>query len=86
MNEKSINDKLKEAYGLEGLCFYMKRGVYHCKYSKTESDKIDYLDLDFLLKSLSIQQLKIFFDDVDHQCVGMDELKKEYLIFKLSGL
>jgi hypothetical protein len=78
-------NRLKEAFGLEGLSFYQKRGKYHCKYQKGYDD-IDYTDLHFLMTSLSIQQGHVFFDDVDKTCVGIDELKREYLIFKLSGL
>lgn len=83
--EESINVRLKKAYGVDGLCFYMKNGYYHCKYSRDE-DEVGSSDLDFLLKALSIQQLKIFFDDINYCCIGMDELKKEYLMFRLSGL
>jgi len=83
----AINDRLKSIYGLDNLCFYFKKGMYHCKYSKTCSEtEMDYCDLDFLLKALNIQQAIVHFDDVGHDCIGMDELKKEYLVFRLSGL
>ncbi|KKM77321.1 hypothetical protein LCGC14_1371240 [marine sediment metagenome] len=80
---------LKKAYGLENLRFYEKNNRFRCTYV-TDADKIvdgfglSYMD--YILKALSAQQCCIFFDDVNKMCVGMDELKQEYLIFRLAGL
>jgi len=78
-------EQFKKAYDLGGLCFYLKSGKYHCKYSK-EEDEISEADMDFLMKSLAMQQAKIYFDDIGDHCLGMDELRSKYLIFRLSGL
>jgi hypothetical protein len=79
------NQELKKAYGIENVYFYIKNKKFHCCYG-SKDDEIDLIDLDFILKSLSIQQGVVFFDDVGEECVGMDQLKYKYLILKLSGL
>jgi len=77
--------KLKEAYGVEGLSFYYKKRQYHCVLSPKE-DKLSLVDLDFLLKALCVQQAYVFFDDVNEMCIGIKQLKSKYLIFRLAGL
>lgn len=82
-------NKFRKAYGLENLCFYKKNGQYHCKYvsdSSSIKDEIQLYEFDYLLKSLSAQQGHIFFDDIGETCVGIDELKHKYLVFKLAGI
>jgi len=78
---------LKAAYGLEGLHFYhvANSRTYGCSF-KDFGDDIEPEDLDFFLKSLSMQQGVVWFDDVGEYCTGIDELKSHYLIFKLAGI
>lgn len=85
--------KLKACFGLENLHFYRYNtssgpGSLHCKYITDPYDFIteDELDLKFILNSLSRQQGKVFFDDANETCIGIDQLKTKYLIFKLAGL
>lgn len=78
-------DDFKKAYDLVGLCFYLKNGNYHCKYS-SEKDDISDEDMDFLMKALSAQQARIYFDDVGGYCFGMDGLRSKYLLLRLAGL
>ena len=90
-NERNICHELKEAYGLENLDFYYLRGksLFCCMYMGADyylEDALDPADLDFLLKSLSMQQGKVYFDDVKEVCVGMNELKMQYLQLKLAGI
>lgn len=83
---------LKRIYGLEHLDFYEDdRGLYHCKYISDPNDfnydrALDNINLDFVLKSLSMQQGKIYFDDIGQTCTGINEVKSHYLVIKLSGL
>ena len=90
--EQDLNYELKKAYGLENLYFYYLRGksLFCCMYMVDDNyyleDALDPADLDFLLKSLSMQQGKVYFDDVKEVCVGMDELKMQYLQLKLAGI
>lgn len=78
---------LKAAYGLEGLHFYrLSDGrTYGCSL-KSFGDDIGPEDLDFFLKALSMQQGVVWFDDIGEYCTGIDELKGQYLIFKLAGI
>ena len=94
-NERNICHELKEAYGLENLDFYYYSPdqIFACKYhTKSGSDKfnpgyiLDPADLDFLLKSLNMQQGRVYFDDVKQICRGMNELKHHYLIMELAGI
>jgi hypothetical protein len=86
--------KLKACFGLEHLHFYRYNtpsgamGALHCKYITDPYDFVteDELDLRFILSSLSIQQCKVFFDDANEDCIGIDQLKTKYLIFRLAGL
>lgn len=84
--------ELKAAYGLEYLHFYYvpRFKMFCCRYVGTDGfsmeDELDPVDLDFLLKSLSMQQGKVYFDDVKEACTGMDQLKMHYLPFKLAGI
>lgn len=86
------NNDLLKAYGLDNLRFYMtKRGRYCCKYVSDQNvtisgEKMERAELIFLLNSLSIQQGKVYFEDYDKECVGIDELKTLYLPMMLSGL
>jgi hypothetical protein len=85
--ERCIQTKI--CFGLENLHFYRdQHGRFHCKYISDPYDFIneDELDLHFILSSLSRQQCKIFFDDINDFCIGMDKLKERYLIFKLAGI
>jgi hypothetical protein len=91
-NKRDICRELKEAYGLEHLWFYYIQGwqLFGCRFTASDDfsleDALDPTDLDFLLKSLSMQQGKVYFDDVKQVCVGMDELKTHYLPIKLAGI
>lgn len=83
---------LKRMYGLEYLDFYEdKRGRYCCKYI-SDPNVFNYdaamnnSELTFLLTALSIQQGKVFFEDYQKHCVGIDGLNTLYLPMKLSGL
>ena len=85
--EKCI--KMKASLGLENLHFYRgKHELFHCKYiyDSNNFDDEDELDLQFILSSLSLQQGKVFFDDCNDFCTGIDKLKEKYLIFKLVGI
>lgn len=89
---KTFNQSLKKAYGVENLYFYAGLGGYHCKYvsSPDSPDAVDTLEPEefaFVLKSLSMGQLHVIFDGIDDSyCIGLDEVKRNYLIFKLSSL
>lgn len=91
--EKERCIQIKACFGLENLHFYrynssMGPGSLHCKYIRDPYDFIteDELDLQFILNALSRQQCKVFFDDANEVCIGIDQLKIKYLIFKLAGI
>jgi len=89
-----INGKhqLKKAYGLEHLVFNASGKVIECEYTDTvcafpeEEDNIKMAELDWILKSLSMQQGNVYFKDAAKLCTGMDELKRHYLLLKLAGI
>ena len=86
MNTKYL---MKKAYGLECLCFDASKKMISCKYVGDRpdlEDNINISDLDWLLKVLSVQQGIVYFEDVGKQCVGIDEIKYNYLTLRLSGL
>lgn len=94
-NKRDICHELKEAFGLENLDFYYYSPdqIFSCKYhTKSGSGKfnlgyiLNSTDLDFLLKSLNMQQGKVYFKDIDQVCMGMNELKYHYLIMELAGI
>jgi hypothetical protein len=87
--EKEECVQTKACFNLENLHFYRGQyGKFHCKYINDPYDfeNEDILDLRFILSSLSMQQGKIFFDDINDCCTGIDKLKEKYLVFKLAGL
>ena len=72
--------RLKEAYGLENLEFYMKGKKYCCKYVSDPDqadDGLDLAELDMFFKFLSMQQGHVFVVDSGEMCVGMDGLKEK---------
>jgi len=81
--------KLKKAYGLECLSFDGAHKVIECSYigdNPEFDDNIKLIDLDWILKALSMQQGRVYFKDVKKLCTGMNELKQHYLVFKLAGI
>jgi len=81
--------ELKKAYGLECLCFDSHHKMIQCSYvgdNPEIEDNIDFNDLDWLLKALSIQQGNVYFTDAKKICTGIDEIKQHYLVMRLSGL
>lgn len=90
--ERDNHIRMKKMYGLENLHFYRnKKNSYCCKYIPDPEifdfdEALDTLNLSFLLKSLSLQQGRVYFEDYQESCVGMDELKRMYLPLKLAGL
>ena len=90
--EKTKCIQIKACYGLENLHFYrhykLGRHDMHCKYISDPNDFTteNELDLQFILNALTRQQGHIYFDDLKKVCVGMDQLKFEYLIMKLAGI
>jgi len=85
-----LHNGLKTSYDLEYLQFYQSdNGKYHCRFTKKIEDVIDLInpnELYYLLKILTMGQGSVYFDDVNELCIGMDELKKHYLVLKLAGL
>ena len=81
---------LKACFGFENLHFYRYNGFgsLHCKYITDPYDFVteDEIDLQFVLNALSRQQCTVFFDDIGDVCIGSDQLKAKYLIFKLAGI
>ena len=89
--KRDICNELKTAYGLENLWFYYEQQWkrFRCRYvgaNHSLEDALDPSDLDFILKSLSMQQGNIWFDDVGEWCKGLDEIKSHYLVMKLAGV
>jgi hypothetical protein len=92
--DKDLCIQLKASYGLEHLHFYYynskysRRGALHCKYISDVNDFVteDPVDLQFILNALARGQCKIVFDGSKRTCVGIDDLKSDYLIFRLAGL
>lgn len=87
----SIQNKmlLKNAYGLSNLKFFYKGKSFCCKYCSSPKNAIDTMsfeDMDFILRALHAQQGKITFIDTNTVCNGIDELRKQYLIFLLGGI
>jgi len=81
--------ELKKAYGLECLSFDASGKVIICTYvgdDPTLDDNIKLVDLDWILKALSMQQGNVYFKDAAKLCTGMDELKHHYLLLKLAGI
>ena len=85
--------RLKACFDIEHLHFYrynssLGPGALHCKYIADPYDFIteDELDLKFILNALAAQQAKVFFDEAGEVCVGINELKAKYLIFRLAGI
>ena len=81
--------KLKRAYGLECLLFDASKKVIECEYVGDKpdlDDNISIIDLDWILKALSMQQGNVYFRDVARLCTGINEIKQHYLIMKLAGI
>lgn len=81
--------QLKKAYGLECISFDASKKVIECEYIGNRpnfDDNIKMVDLDWILKALSMQQGYVYFKDASKLCNGIDELKRHYLIIKLAGL
>ena len=87
-----IHIDLKRMYGLEFLDFYKdKDGKYCCRYISDPDDfnydeAMDNSELMFLLNAFAVQQGRVFFEDYQRDCVGLDGLNELYLPMKLAGL
>lgn len=88
---KQHHMSIKRSYGVENLHFYFASGRYCCRYIPDPEDfdtsmAMENHELTVLLYALSIGQGKVWFEDYNQYCTGMNGIKELYLPMKLGGI